>query len=161
MPTARLCSKALISERTVKGNHTFRQGSLQDTSLTYLCIFKQFDIRMGWRRKYDPLLSPWLRAENFISVFTGVWVCEFEDVPLPRQPCSPELQCQEPWCPLLLLSKSFFPHHLPGVSNVDSVSTRLCEITEYLGCVTSKAKTWYMQSDARLENLNMFLLMAC
>lgn len=115
MPTAKICSEALISERTMKRNHTFGQGFLHVTPLAYLCIFKQFDFRMGWKRIYDPLAGYRLRAENFISVFTGVWeiiwphLCESEDAPLPRQPCGPELQRQAPGASFYF-SQSHFSH---------------------------------------------------
>lgn len=156
MPTAELCSKASISERPVKGNHTFGQGFLQGTSLAYLCIFKPFDFRMGWKRIYDPLASHWLRAENFISVFTGVWeiiwphLCESEDAPLPRQPRGPELQRQAPGASFYF-SQSHFSH----VTRHESVTWTpwahgYVRSQSILDASTSKAKSRHLQSDARL-----------
>lgn len=112
MPRTRLYSKGLISERTVKGNHKSGHGFLQVTPLTNQWLFKQFNVKMWWRRKCDLHPGHWFRDENFLSGFRGlgeiIWpcTCVFEDTPLARRPCSLKLEHQAPWWPLCF-SQSF------------------------------------------------------
>lgn len=63
--------RVFMSERTMKGNHKFGQGFLQDTSLTNQRVFKQFNVSVWKKRNCDLHLSHWFGDENFISGFRG------------------------------------------------------------------------------------------